>query len=78
MLSEYEVRSRYEAYDQEVQRLDQEIDQLRLRVKMGSEDWRRDLEQLASRAERRRSLDAQRRALHWVLTPGEHVRPFAH
>jgi hypothetical protein len=69
MISESEVRGRYLAYEQELQQLDQEIYRLRLRVRMGSEHWRVDLERLAERAERRRALDAQWQALRWVLVP---------
>jgi hypothetical protein len=67
MVSEGDVRSRYEAYTREVGRLDREMDLLKLRVRMGSEHWYRDLEQFAGHAERRRTIEAERQALSWVL-----------
>jgi hypothetical protein len=69
MVSESEVRGRYQAYEQELKQIDQEIFKLQMRVRMGSDNWRIDLEQLAERAERRRAIDAQRQALKWVLLP---------
>jgi hypothetical protein len=69
-----EVRSRYEAYVQEVEYLDREIERLRLRVRMGSDHWRADLEQVANHAEHRRALEAQRQALAWVLMPSNGAR----
>jgi hypothetical protein len=69
MLHEHEVRARYQAYEQEVQTLEAEMQRLQVRVRLGSDHWRADLEQLAERAKRRRELDAQRQALLWVLTP---------
>jgi chromosome segregation ATPase len=70
MVSEHDVLARYQAYEQELQQLEEEIVRLQWRVKMGTENWRIDLEQLAERAERRRALTAQRQALHWVLDAG--------
>jgi hypothetical protein len=69
MVSEMEVRRRYEAYVLEVEYLDREIQRLQLRVRMGSDYWRVDMEQLANHAEHRRALEAQRQALAWVLMP---------
>ena len=69
MVSESDVRSRYDAYVREVEQLDREMYRLRDRVRMGSDHWRVDMEQLAGYAERRRALDAQRQALYWVLMP---------
>ena len=69
MISESEVRGRYQAYAEELARLDAEIQRLQLRVRLGTDNWRADLEQLAERAERRRALGAQQQALQWVLTP---------
>jgi hypothetical protein len=69
MVSETDVRSRYTAYVQEIEYLDREMFRLQMRVRLGSEHWRMELEQLANHAERRRALEAQRQALSWVLTP---------
>lgn len=67
MVSESEVRARFQAYQQELHQLETEIQHLQWRVKMGTENWRVELEQLAERAERRRALSAQQQALQWVL-----------
>jgi hypothetical protein len=67
MVSESDVRGRYDAYAREVAQLDREMDLLKLRVRMGSEHWYQDLERYAGHAERRRALAAQRQALSWVL-----------
>ena len=69
MVSENEIRARFQAYEQELNQLDSEIQRLQWRVKMGTENWRVELEQLAARAERRRALSAQQQALRWVLNP---------
>lgn len=77
MVSEIDARGRYTAYAQEIERLDREIYLLQMRVRMGSDQWRVDIEQLARCAERRRTLAAQREALEWVLTPAGGEAPAA-
>lgn len=69
MVSERDVRSRFAAYSEEIAQLDRQMRLLQLRVRIGSEHWRADMELLANYAERRRALEAQRQALYWVLTP---------
>lgn len=69
MAGEVEVRGRYEAYTQEMEQLDREIFLLKARIRMGSEHWSTDLEQLAGHTARRRALATQQQALSWVLTP---------
>jgi hypothetical protein len=66
MVSEGDVRNRYQAYTREVTQLDREMDLLKLRVGMGSEHWYQELEQFSGHAECRRALEAQRQALSWV------------
>ena len=67
MVGERDVRARRAAYEEELGRLDAEIAATRLRVRMGSDDWREQLERAAALAERRRHLGAQVQALRWVL-----------
>ena len=67
MVEEYDARMRAAAYEAEIQRLDAEIDLRRMRVRMGTDSWRAELEHAADRAERRRILDVQLQALRWVL-----------
>ena len=81
MVDEWEARSRYTAYTEEIRRLEAEIGALRMQVRAGSERWRADLEQLAERGERRRVVAAQLQALGWVLggaaPGGREDMPFA-
>ena len=67
MVEEYDARSRATAYEAEIRRLDSEIDLRRMRVRMGTDSWRAELEHAADRAERRRILTVQLQALRWVL-----------
>ena len=67
MVEEYDARARAAAYEAEIRRLDTEIDLRRMRVRMGTDCWRAELEHAADRAERRRILTVQLQALRWVL-----------
>lgn len=67
MVSEGEVRDRLRETEQEMRRLDAEIARLQLLVKLGGEDRLAVLDQLSEQMARRRALDAQDRALRWVL-----------
>ena len=66
MVGERDVRARRDAYAEELVRLDAEIVATRLRVRMGTGDWREQLERAAALAERRRHLGAQVQALRWA------------
>ena len=67
MVSEGEVRDRLRETEQEMRRLDAEIARLQLLVKLGGADRLAVLDQLSEQMARRRALDAQDRALRWVL-----------
>jgi hypothetical protein len=70
MMDEQEVRARYAANEQEIRRLDAEIEHIQLLVRMGTDHWRIELERMSERAERRRRLAAGQQALAWVLAEG--------
>jgi hypothetical protein len=69
MRCETEVRARLLAGELEMQVLGADISRLSLEVKVGGEGWRRALETLSARIERRRALQVQLDSLRWVLTP---------
>jgi hypothetical protein len=67
MRCEAEIRARLQAGEAELQALSEEIRRRRLRVKLGGENWRNELDTLALCVERRRTLQEQNDGLRWVL-----------
>jgi hypothetical protein len=63
-----EVRARVQADEAEIGALAETIRQLQHRVRDGGPGWRSDLEELAARCARRRTLESELEGLRWVLT----------
>ena len=67
MRCEAEIRARLQAGEAELHALGEEIRRRRLRVKLGGDNWRNELDSLALCVERRRALQEQIESLRWVL-----------
>lgn len=67
MRCEAEIRARLQTQEAEFSALSEEIRRRRLRVKLGGDSWRSELDALALCAERRRALQEQIESLRWVL-----------
>lgn len=67
MRCEAEIRARLQAGEVELHTLSEEIRRRGLRVKLGGDTWRSELDSLALCVERRRALQEQIDSLRWVL-----------